>query len=293
MGAHLITGYAGKEHITSEDQGLFNAGAVGTGKYVLPVGSKFSYQIVTNNLIKIRDGVLVNQGRQINIAVNDYEELEIDNGLQALKRNDLIVMRYQKNTDTGIESASLIVIKGVSGETAVDPSYITGNIINGDTADDFPLYRVKVNGLNIEKVEKMYKEIPSIDTLFSNLNPTNINNAMYAVKYAKQLSNGKKSYTADDFALLVGGTGNTGQTGEALRLLGLSEANCVYGNYNFGIYFIMGTEEGLPLTGYHGFLITLRWTTSRIIKILFFTNGYTYVCSQENDGTVVIGWVKQ
>lgn len=165
MGAHCITGYAGKEHITAADQGMYNAGTLGTGKYVLPIGSMFEAVTITNNLIKIKDGCLVNQGRNINIAVNDYEECEIDNGIQALKRNDLIVIRYEKNADTGIETASTIVIKGVSGETAVDPEYATGNIFNGDNVDDFPLYRVKLEGLNITAVEPLFNTIVSFKTL--------------------------------------------------------------------------------------------------------------------------------
>ena len=91
---------------------------------------------------------------------------------------------------------------------------------------------------------------------------------------------------------LAGGSGNTGLTGEALRLLGASNENCVYGNYNFGIFFVKGSEDGLPLTGYAGFIITLRWTTSRIVKVLILVNGYTYIMSQENDGTVVSPWTR-
>lgn len=173
MGAHLITGYAGKEHITAADQGLYNAGTLGTGKYVLPIGSMFEASIITNNLVKIKDGCLVNQGRNINIAVNDYEECEIDNGIQALKRNDLIVIRYEKNADTGIETASTIVIKGVSGETAVDPEYTKGNIFNGDSVDDFPLYRVKLEGLNITAVEPLFNTIVSFKTLIDSVTSLN------------------------------------------------------------------------------------------------------------------------
>lgn len=170
MGAHLITGYAGKEHITAADQGLYNAGTLGDGKYVLPIGSMFEAVTITNNLVKIKDGCLVNQGRNINIAVNDYEECEIDNGIQALKRNDLIVIRYEKNADTGIETASTIVIKGVSGETAVDPECTTGNIFNGDNVDDFPLYRVKLEGLNITAVEPLFNTMVSFKTLIKMVN---------------------------------------------------------------------------------------------------------------------------
>ena len=174
MGAHLITGYGGKEHITAADQGGYNAGTLGSGKYVLPLGSVFSYEIISNNLVKIRDGELVNQGRHINIPVNDYEECEIDNGIQALKRNDLIVIRYEKNPDTGIESANMVVIKGVSGEIAVDPDYITGNIFNGDNTDDFPLYRIKLNGLNITAVEPLFNTIISFKSLLDLVGNTSI-----------------------------------------------------------------------------------------------------------------------
>lgn len=301
MGAHLITGYAGKEHITAADQGLYNAGTLGTGKYVLPVGNMFAASVITNNLVKIKDGCLVNQGRNINIAVNDYEECEIDNGIQALKRNDLIVIRYEKNADTGIETASTIVIKGVSGETAVDPEYTTGNIFASDNVDDFPLYRVKLEGLNITAVEPLFNAIVSFKSLMDSVASLNkdlkkkistddiVNNLTSDLKN-KPLAAYQGKVLKSYIDVMCGGDGNTGQTGETLRLLGKSDTNCVYGNYNFGIYFVDGSEEGLPLTGYSGFLITLRWTTSRMVKVLFLVNAYTYVMAQENDGTVVSSW---
>lgn len=169
MGAHLITGYAGKAHITSGDTGMFNAAIIGGGKYVLPIGSMFEASIVTNNLVKVMDGCMVNQGRNINIPVNDYEECIIDNGLQGLKRNDLIVIRYSKDVETEIEKAETIVIKGVSGDTAVDPSYLTGDILAGAATDDFPLYRVKLDGLTITALEPMFNVMVSMNSLKESL----------------------------------------------------------------------------------------------------------------------------
>lgn len=159
MAAHLITGYAGKEHITSADQGAYNAGVIGSGKYVLSTGSQFAAEIVSNNLIKIRDGNLINQGRHMNIAVNDYEEVQIDNGIQGMKRNDLIVMRYTRNVETDIETAQIKVLKGVSSENASDPEYVTGDILNGDTEDDFLLYRVKLDGISLEGIEPLFTKM--------------------------------------------------------------------------------------------------------------------------------------
>ena len=46
---HLVTGYAGKEHVTSADQGSFHANLLLIGSYVLNVGNKFAATIVSSN----------------------------------------------------------------------------------------------------------------------------------------------------------------------------------------------------------------------------------------------------
>lgn len=169
MGAHIVTGYAGKEHVTSADAGALNAGIVGSGKYVLKTGNQFAAEIVSNNLIKVKSGDLVNQGRHMRIDANDYEEVTIQNGAQSVKRNDLIVMRYKKDTSALIETAEIVVIKGTAGSTATDPTYTSGDILSGATQDDFPLYRVSLNGLNIEKVTPLFSTVPNLNELNTNL----------------------------------------------------------------------------------------------------------------------------
>lgn len=160
---HLVTGHAGMEHIMASDDGAFNAGVLGTGKYVLDLGNKFAYEIVSNNLVKILDGELVDQGRHARIRVNNYEEVTIENGLQGVKRYDLICMRYTKNADTNIESAELVVVKGTSSTSPSDPTCEEGNILEGELVDDFPLYRVRLDGLNIEGVDCLFEAMPSLE----------------------------------------------------------------------------------------------------------------------------------
>ena len=157
MSTNLITGYAGKAHITSGGDGAVNAALFGKGRYVLDIGERFSYEIISNNLIRIKSGYAINQGRKIELSVNDYEELIIDNGLQGVKRCDLIAVTYEKNLETGIETAVMNVIKGTSGDDYLDPEHTVGNILKGDAKDDFLLYRVKINGLSIESVEKLFE----------------------------------------------------------------------------------------------------------------------------------------
>lgn len=153
---HLITGYAGKPHVTSASDGALNAGIYGKGKYILNMGEKFAYEIISNNLIKIKSGFAINQGRKIEIAINDYEEVTIDNGLQGMKRCDLIVLRYEKNSDSGIETANLVAIKGTSTDAYAEPVYTEGDILTGKAVDDILLYKVFINGLSIENVESAF-----------------------------------------------------------------------------------------------------------------------------------------
>ena len=159
MGMEIVTGYTGEPHIRPEDDGARNAGIFGTGKYVLNVGRKFAVEIVSNNMVKIKDGDLINQGRHIRIPVGETEECTIENGTQARYRNDLIVSRYSKESGSeGKESAKIVVIKGTAStsSTPPDPSYTSGDILNGALTDDFPLYRVRLNGLSITAVEPLF-----------------------------------------------------------------------------------------------------------------------------------------
>ena len=159
MAVNIVTGMTGTAHITSDDDRCFNASILGKGKYVFEYGKKFSPDIINNNLIRIHEGMCINQGTQMGIELNDYEDVIIENGVSGSKRNDLIVMRYERNADTSIEKASLVVIKGTAGETATDPSYISGNILDGgDLIDDMPLFRVKIESLTITAVEQLFEE---------------------------------------------------------------------------------------------------------------------------------------
>lgn len=162
----LVTGFAGKAHITSAQTGTFNAGVVGGGSYVMPTGEKLTATIITNNLIRVLDGDIVMNGRHITIPKGTYEELEIANGLQGMKRNDLIVARYEKDANTGIETASLVVIQGTStDETASDPEYNDNDIAEGTLISDMPLYRITLDGLAVGEPEPLFTVAKSMEEL--------------------------------------------------------------------------------------------------------------------------------
>lgn len=161
----IVTGYAGKKHVTANKQGCMHMGLAGNGDYILQDGEMLRAEIITNNKIRIYDGDLVMQGRQAHIAPGSYEDVTISNGGQDVKRNDIIVARYAMNSDTGVESVTLVVVEGLPGSTAVDPELTSGDIRGGDTLHEMALYRVSLNGLTVETVERIAPVLPSLDSL--------------------------------------------------------------------------------------------------------------------------------
>lgn len=140
--AHLVTGYAGKEHIRSADQGSFNAAFFGDGEFVMSSGSRFAGAIINNNTVRISDGDMLMQGRHIRIEPNTYEDLTISTGTAGTNRIDLIVMTYEKNAASGIESAKLEVVQGTATSgTPSAPEIVSGDILNGDLKNQMPYMR--------------------------------------------------------------------------------------------------------------------------------------------------------
>lgn len=174
---HLVTGYAGKEHITSNDQGSFNAAIMGNGEFVLERGRQFEAQVISNNMVRIFDGDLLMQGRHIRLKENTYVDLFFENGTQGYKRTDLIAVRYEKDATTDVENANLVVIKGVPSENSyVMPEKITGDIINDHALqNDTVLYQVKFDGLGIQEPEKVFSTLSTIETELENVKNEMIN----------------------------------------------------------------------------------------------------------------------
>ena len=165
---HLVTGFAGKEHVTAADHGSLYAALFGSGNYVLDKGKKFELTKISNNLIRVFDGDLLMQGRHCRIEDDAYVELVVENGTVGYKRKDLIVIRYTKDADSGVEGCELVVLRGdpVGAEPA-DPAYVTGDIIkDGALQNDVPLYRLNLNGLEITSVDSLLPAvIPVLSTL--------------------------------------------------------------------------------------------------------------------------------
>lgn len=147
----LVTGHTGTEHVKSAQAGAMHAGIVGTDTYVLRTGSKLAATMLNANTVSIADGDLMIQGRHCSIAHGETDELTVQNGTQAQKRNDLVVARYEMlDTEPHTESVALKVIKGTPSDgEPEDPEYEDGDIQAGDLVAEVPLYRIPLDGITV------------------------------------------------------------------------------------------------------------------------------------------------
>lgn len=162
MAMKIVTGYTGKAHITSSDDAALYRAIIGTD-YVLPNGNKFSFEIISNNSIRIKDGDILIQGHLGRIVPGDFQDLIINNGTQGMKRYDLIVARYEKAAGTGIESITLKVIEGTPAINPINPTVTVQDLSNGGTVRDVVLYRVELDGLSIVRLTKFLRVSSSLD----------------------------------------------------------------------------------------------------------------------------------
>lgn len=123
--------------------------------------------IQSNNEIQLKSGLIVNKGRFLRIK--GTESVMIQNGSSGVNRTDLIVARF--TTDGINEKHTLAVIKGTSESV---PSYTNGDIYNGATTCELPLYAVHLTGTKVDKVtqvcDTVYSDYQNITYNLSNEN---------------------------------------------------------------------------------------------------------------------------
>lgn len=163
----LVTGHAGKAHATAEQAAGLNAGILGLDDYVLNVHDKFKITVVSANKVTIGTGELVMQGRHV--SQGTPEDLIVTNGSQGQKRNDLIVCRYTKGSQS-VESAELVVVRGTpTTGTPTDPALNTTSPLDGGTTYDMPLYRIPLDGITIGEPEPMFNILQPMSSVWDSL----------------------------------------------------------------------------------------------------------------------------
>lgn len=183
-------------HIYAEDDAAIYKAIFG-GDGVSTIRQACKATVLSNNKVRIADGVLCVDGHMARIPYGEYEDCEIMNGQSGKNRNDIIVAKFETTGTGGIDTMTCEVIQGTAGETAVDPELTQDDIYAGGKVREYPLYRVKIEGLSITAVERMFEIIPSNKDLSNKL--AEISKKMtgkYAYAYTTYLDAEKSTKTS-------------------------------------------------------------------------------------------------
>lgn len=170
----IVSGRTGSPHVTSQQFRQMLEGIIGQGSYIITSGENLKPELSSNNLLKIRSGMMAHHGCISCVDIGTYDEVTLTNGSQGMKRIDLIVNRYTRNAETEVENCSWKVIQGkpVASNPAV-PAYTSGNLQNGDLVDECPAFEVHYDGINVTEVKSLLSVTDGLSGLSSKL--VNIN----------------------------------------------------------------------------------------------------------------------
>lgn len=146
---------AEEAHIYAEDDAAVYLSMFG-GDGVSTNGQSCKATVLSNNKVRIADGVICVGGHFARIPYGDYIDCEIENGQSGKKRNDIIVARFETTGTGGIDTYTCEVKKGTPGATATDPEIVQEDLYKAGKVRELPLYRVKIEGLSITAVEQLF-----------------------------------------------------------------------------------------------------------------------------------------
>ena len=119
-------------------------------------GQSCKATVLSNNKVRIADGIICVGGHFARIPYGDYIDCEIENGQSGKNRNDIIVARFETTWTGGIDTYTCEVKKGTAGTTATDPEIVQEDLYKAGKVRELPLYRVKIEGLSITAVEQLF-----------------------------------------------------------------------------------------------------------------------------------------
>ena len=254
-------------HIRAEDdasiyQSIFGEDGVST------VGQACKATVLSNNKVRIADGIICVGGHFARIPYGDYIDCEIDSGQSEKKRNDIIVARFESTGTGGIDTYTCEVKKGTAGSTATDPEIVQEDLYKAGKVRELPLYRVKIEGLSITAVEQLFmlrktneeleKELESLNSKINILNKANGN-------------------------------------GSALRVFDATE-NLTYGCWQNGLYRYGGYYGNGAPSDWGGIMLVspiyINGEVNGFLKVAWDMGMNHYIMKNNKDGSVAHAWTK-
>ena len=258
---------AEEAHIYAEDdaaiyQSIFGEDGVST------IGQACKATVLSNNKVRISDGVICVGGHFARVPYGDYIDCEIANGQSGKNRNDIIIARFETTGTGGIDKFTCVVKQGTAGTTATDPEIVQEDLYKAGKVRELPLYRVKIEGLSITAVEQLFtlrktneeleKELASLNSKLNILNKANGN-------------------------------------GSALRVFDATE-NLIYGCWQNGLFRYGGYYGNGAPSDWAGIMLVspiyINGEVNGFLKVAWDMSMSQYIMKNNKDGSVAHVWTK-
>lgn len=162
----IVSGRTGSPHVTSQQFRQMLEGILGQDSYILTSGENLEPELSSNNLLKIRSGMMCHHGCISCVEIGTYDEVTLTNGSHGMQRIDLIINRYTRNTETEVEKCEWKVITGTAkASSPAVPTYTKGNLQEGDLVDECPVFEIHYNGINVTEVKSLLSVAGSLAKL--------------------------------------------------------------------------------------------------------------------------------
>lgn len=162
----IVSGRTGSPHVTSQQFRQMLEGILGQDSYILTSGENLKPELSSNNLLKIRSGMMCHHGCISCVEIGTYDEVTLTNGSHGMQRIDLVVNRYTRNAETEVEKCEWKVITGTAkASSPAVPTYTKGNLQEGGLVDECPVFEIHYNGINVTEVKSLLSVARSLAEL--------------------------------------------------------------------------------------------------------------------------------
>lgn len=146
-GLTINTNESESPHFYAENDAAIYQAILGDGNLLMQFGENFRIEVLSYNTIRVHSGLLSVQGHMGVIEIDDSQDLVLENGTSGVVRNDLLVARFSTTGNHGIDTFSLVILKG--GSNGELPAYNNQDLNDGGKVRDFPIAKITMNGLSI------------------------------------------------------------------------------------------------------------------------------------------------